>query len=325
MKNNLLLVDGSSLLYTQYFATLPAILKDNDDPTYYHLLKKNRYGVYCNALPGFFRVIGGVMQSVKATGLAVAIDTGYHSFRKKAYPDYKANRPPKPYPLVMQADILLTGLKTIGIPVYTSDVFEGDDIIATITDKDKLVYDTVTIITSDCDYYQLVGKNVFLAKYIPVETKRVRMESMGVPRLHGNYFFWNESLVKSDFRVRPDQITDYKALAGDSSDNIPGVKGIGRDTAVKILSEFNHVEDLYQMVDQADSESVIRRLQLAGVYSARKIYHSLSADYAKADCLKAKKLATMYTNVQVGDISMRALQVHVNKDRYQQFAQEFMM
>ena len=323
MKQNLLLIDGSALLSIQYHATLPDELKKGDDPKFYPLIRKNKYGVYNNAIAGFFRVFGEMIKVTKATAAAVTFDIGTETLRKQACPTYKANRSERPYPLKMQTDILRTSLREIGVPVYTSDLYEGDDVIATIADKMKKSFDNICILTGDRDYFQLVGNNIMFAMYIPSGRKQDALEADKAFRLYGNYFLYDLRRVHKDMGVFPWQVPDFKALAGDTSDNIPGVKGIGDKSADSLLSVYKTVEDVFTAMDGMTEEEFLTVLKNAGISRPGGVYNALKADDAKESSSQAKKLATMYRNVPVGTLSPELLQLHIDKDKYNAFMEAF--
>ena len=195
MQNKLVIIDGNSLFYRSFYA-LP--------------LLSNANGEYSNAVYGFAIQIAKIIQEIKPTHIAVAFDAGKHTFRNDLYSGYKATRKPMPSELRSQIEPLKHMLKLMNIHFCEQVGVEGDDIVGTLA---KRFSDTETIIvTADRDTLQLIDK-----------TTKVYFTKKGTSEL----YIVDEAVLKQDYGVLPDQIVDLKALQGDTSDNIPGVAGIG--------------------------------------------------------------------------------------------------
>ena len=218
MANKLVIIDGNSLFYRSFYA-LP--------------LLSNANGEYSNAVYGFAVQIVRIINELKPTHMAVAFDAGKHTFRNDMYDGYKANRKPMPPELRSQIEPLKKMLKIMNIDYVEKLGFEGDDVVGTLAKK---FADTETIIvTADRDTLQLIDG-----------TTKVFFTKKGTTELYEV----DEDVLAHDYGVKPLQIIDLKALQGDSSDNIPGVAGIGEKTAVKLLQEYGSVEGVYDNIDK---------------------------------------------------------------------------
>ncbi|KAF1682972.1 DNA polymerase I [Veillonella sp. R32] len=215
----LMIIDGSSLLYRAFFALPPL---------------SNALGVPTNAVYGFLTMLVKLYNDLHPDYVAVAFDKGKETFRTELYADYKGNRPNAPDDLRPQFGLIREVLEALGISVIEQEGYEGDDIIGSLSkklgNKDTAVY----IITGDRDSLQLVDEysTVFLTKKGISDMLEVRPNTMA-----------------DEYGYGPDQVIDMKALMGDSSDNIPGVPGVGEKTALKLLSEYGTLEGVYENIE----------------------------------------------------------------------------
>lgn len=294
--NRLLIIDGNAMLNVFYFASLPEELKKEDNPELYGLIDQNQFGIYRNAIIPFLQMMETMTERTRSTHIAVVFDTGVDSFRKRAYPGYKATRQPKQYPLQEQIFFLKDSLKRAGVSVYTSQHFEGDDLAASIAAQEKANYSAVFIVTTDHDYFQLAGGNVWIALYVP-QGKGIEKYPAAVC-IYNNYFWISESTVVSSTGIRPEQIPDMKGLCGDRSDNIPGVKGVG-NMVIPVLRNYGTVENLYGVLESCDEDAMVNSFRLLGVKQPGRLYKALTADHAKGSALFCKKLATMQKNLDL--------------------------
>ncbi|HEX5137488.1 MAG TPA: 5'-3' exonuclease H3TH domain-containing protein [Planctomycetota bacterium] len=203
------LVDASPYIF-RAFHTLPETIRDPE-------------GRPTNAVHGFLDFLLKLIREEDVTHVAVCFDFDLvKSYRQAIFPDYKANRPAPPAPLVSQLGICREAAEAVGARTFVADGYEADDLIATLL---KRLRSPAVIVTGDKDLAQLVTDDVTLldyardARYGPAE-------------------------VRDKFGVRPDQVADLLALAGDAVDNVPGVKGVGRKTAANLLQRFAHVEEI---------------------------------------------------------------------------------
>ena len=245
---NLILVDGNNLLFRSYYAT-----------AYNGNFMKNSKNFPTNALFGFTNMINKIINEEKPTHIIVAFDKG-KTFRHEKYEYYKAGRSQMPDELKVQFPIAKQLLTLMGIKYYEIDNYEADDIIGTFSafcEKDENF--TGTIISSDKDLLQLISKTVDIKL---LKTK--------------DYIRYNEENFKEEYGINPINIIDLKALMGDPSDNIKGVKGIGEKTALKLLQEYKTLEGIYENIESIngktkekllnDKENAFNSYELATIY-----------------------------------------------------------
>ena len=212
----LLLVDGHALIHRAYFAIPPFKTKD---------------GFPTNAIYGFFMILQKSINDFKPHYLVILYDTPKPTFRNKLYKNYQIHRPKSQDNMIIQIPKLKEILNKGKIFQLEKEGFEADDLIGTITTSENKNDLKKIILTGDKDIFQLVNENTF------VMTPQIGF-SKGL-------LFDKEEVIKK-LKVQPIQIPDYKALAGDPSDNYPGAKGIGPKTAEKLINEFISIENLYQ-------------------------------------------------------------------------------
>ena len=227
MVKKLILVDGNNLMFRRYYAT-----------AYTGNMMKNSKGVPTNALFGFVSMINKIISEEQPTYMAVAFDIG-KNFRKEEYDFYKEGRIDTPEELKIQMPIARDILDKMGIKHFELAPYEADDIVGTIvkmTEEDKDF--ASLIVSSDKDLLQLISD----------ETEVKLLKQSGFIRYN------HESFV-ADYGIEPIRMIDLKALMGDSSDNIPGVKGIGEKTALKLLQEYGSLENLYLNIDKISGKT----------------------------------------------------------------------
>lgn len=267
-EKKLVLIDGHAMLYRAWFA-FPQSLTTRD-------------GRMINAVYGFTRTLLTVIQDMKPEYLVVSFDVG-RTFRHDMYKDYKAHREKMPDELKEQEPITYTVVETLNVPVFTKVGYEADDVIGTlakqasgqksnlksqISNKEQRQILNTIIVTGDKDTLQLVDDSGQVKVYMPGRGAKGPV-------------LYNEAAVVNDLGVTAKQIPDYKGLAGDSSDNIPGVHGIGKVTAVKLLKDYKSLEGIYDHLD--DIGGVVGRKLRDGKESA----------------FESKKLATIVTDVPI--------------------------
>ena len=224
--NTLLIVDGHAMIHRAFHA-LPPMTSTNGTPT--------------NAVYGFFNMLYKAIEDFKPTHLVVTFDTPVPTFRKELLAEYQSLRPALPEELVIQFSIIKELLTADGIPCLEKGGFEADDVIGTIATKYKGTDMNVFILTGDKDILQLVQPHV------SVILPKVGLSQVAV---------MDPSAVLEKMGVPPKQIPDYKALAGDSSDNYGGVKGLGPKTAIKLLQQFESIENMYLHIDDVENEKL---------------------------------------------------------------------
>ena len=255
----LLVIDGSSLLSTQFFGNMPRELLFEKDPEkkkkYYNKIMQTTKGVYTNAVFGFLRTLFSIVENQKPTYLAVTWDLTRDTFRRELYADYKANRTETMEPLKDQFKLMQDVLKRIGVKEYMSMEFEADDFSGSLSTKfSKDV--PVAIMTKDRDYLQLVNEKVSLWLIANDQKKAneyfakydFKKDSLNIP---DKTIYMDLDHVSKEYGVEPGSIASLKGLQGDSSDNIKGVPGIGEKTAVALIAHYKSVDALYEAVNAA--------------------------------------------------------------------------
>ena len=266
----LLLIDGNSLIFRAYYATAQG-----------EIMKTSK-GVYTNALYGFANLLNKAIKVIEPTHCAVAFDKGSHTFRKKMYEDYKAGRPETPQELKSQIPLVKEMLDVYNIKYIEDDDFEADDLIGSMSRK----YDIDSVIlSSDKDMYQLINDKVHVCSMKKGLSDFVEMD---------------EWVLEAEWSLKPFQIIEYKALAGDNSDNIKGIAGIGDKTAKKLLNEYGSCEGIYQHLD--DLKPKMRE----------------KFENGKEDCLLSKTLATIKTDVPI-PFELDELELDIDKSKCNSF------
>ncbi len=225
------LIDGYSLLYRAFYALPQSIATTSGLPT--------------NALYGFTSMVLKLLGSEEEVGIGVVWDGGKPAFRMEIFPEYKAQRTSMPEELKVQLDHLDQILEAMNIPAIRAEGFEADDALATLSKRIPEGVELM-IVTGDQDAMQLVDGNV-----------KVLRTTRGVSETKA----YGRDDVIEEYGVTPEQIPDYKALVGDPSDNIPGVKGIGPKGAANLLKEYGTVENLYENLDKISAKGTRKKLE----------------------------------------------------------------
>ena len=219
----LVLIDGHALVYRAYFA-LPSTMATSQ-------------GELTNAVFGFASMLLKVLQDEQPEYLAVTFDVG-RTFRHDDYAEYKANRAEMPDDLRMQFRRIDQFLETLDIPSYSAKGYEADDVLAALAEQAEGQGLQSLIVTGDTDTFQLVGPSV-------------RVLAPG--RSFSDTIVYDEKRIRERYGLEPVQLIDYKALVGDTSDNVPGVRGVGAKTATRLLQEYGSVEVIYEHLDEVSS------------------------------------------------------------------------
>ncbi|MBE9118090.1 DNA polymerase I [Lusitaniella coriacea LEGE 07157] len=229
----LVIIDGHSLAFRSYFA----FAKGRDGGL------RTANGTPTNICFGFLKSLLQVMQAEHPQMLAVAFDLQEPTFRHKADATYKADRPEAPEDFAPDMKNLQRLLAALNLPVLTATGYEADDVLATLTKQGSEAGCRVKIASGDRDLFQLVddGKKVSVLYF---DKNAIRGSNIaGITE-------FDEEAVVQKLGIKPEQVVDYKALCGDKSDNIPGVRGIGEKTAVKLLIEYPTLGDIYQNIEK---------------------------------------------------------------------------
>ena len=232
MSKTLILIDGHALAYRQFFALERTGMKNSENqPTW--------------AVYGFFKAIFDLLAKIHPDYIAVAFDVGRRTFRTEKFEEYKANREAMPDTMRSQLGIICEGLKAFDIPIITKEGFEADDVIGTISKNASDKGHNTLILTGDQDSFQLIDKEGTVKVLIPSKGELIEYD-------------WNK--VYEKLGVYPDQVIDYKGLRGDTSDNIPGIRGIGEKTAQKLLNRYKHLEDVLADCDNIPEKAVQKKI-----------------------------------------------------------------
>lgn len=258
----LILIDSNALIHRSFHAIPPLT---------------TRKGELVNAVYGFASVLLRVIKELSPDYIAAAFDLAAPTFRHIEYDGYKAKRVKAPDELYEQIPRTKEVLKAFNIPVFEKEGFEADDIIGTIAKKIGKKGVEVLIITGDLDTLQLIDKNIRV--YTP---KKGLIDTI----------IYGEKEVEERYGLKVSQMIDYKALRGDPSDNIPGVKGIGEKGACNLLKEFGTLENLYKKLDKLTEKQIIDSPALS-----KNVVEKLKTN--KQMAFFSKKLVTIHLKVPI--------------------------
>ena len=256
----IILVDGNNLLFRSFYAT-----------AYSGVIMKNSKGFPTNALYGFINMMNKIIKEENPSYIMVAFDKG-KTFRHDKYEEYKAGRSETPDELKLQFPKAKEVLEAMGIKYYETDNYEADDIIGTLAkivdEEDEFI---ATIVSSDKDLLQLISDEVTVK--LLKQTGHIMM---------------TRDEFKNTYQVEPIRMIDLKALMGDSSDHIPGVKGIGEKTAISLISKYGSLDELYNNIDSVSGKTKEKLLadkdNAYMSYDLATIYREVPLDFALDDC-----------------------------------------
>lgn len=231
MADTFLIIDGHALIYRAFHAFPKTLMTSS--------------GQLTNAVYGFTRILLKSIQDFDPEYLVVAFDHKEKTFRHEKFKDYKAHRPLMPDELISQIDIIFNVVKSLNIPTFQIAGFEADDLIGTLTLLNEPKGIENLVVTGDKDMFQLVTDQTHV--FIP-----------GRGRFSVDKEYTPDAVLKK-MKVRVDQIVDLKALMGDSSDNIPGVKGVGPKTATNLLNEFDTLEQVYEALEAGADHPLFKK------------------------------------------------------------------
>jgi DNA polymerase-1 len=262
------LLDTFGLLFKSYYALPPL---------------QNRDGFPTGVITGFFKTLLFYKKNIDIANLVFVYEGGGENFRKDLSKDYKKDRGETPDDFRLQFEVLKDLIAKMGFKSFSVDGFEADDVIATLSEKLSKSGKEVAIISADKDFNQLINENITI--YKPDKLQRFGREE-----------------VFEKFGVYPEQFIDYQALVGDSVDGVSGVRGIGKVTASKLLSEFETLENIYNNLDQTSKGN------------AKKL------ETGREDAIKSKELVTLKKDL---DISIENLQ-NIKKEPFLNIVQELL-
>lgn len=267
----LLIIDGSSMLVTAFYGNAPAGMKMAKTPEekerFYPMLLQTKNGVFTNAVYTLLSMVIKIIRIQRPSHIAFVFDESREELkRKQVFPGYKANRGDFPAPLSQQFETAKTALSNMGFFVISRRGVEADDLAGSMVDMfEKEI--PISLLTKDADYLQMVSPYVTVWKMQTDKQKanELRGQYELVDNVPGNCFEYNEYLVLREMGIMPKQIPDLKGLAGDTSDNIPGVRGISEKTATALLQEYGTIEKLYEAVHSTDAEELKKRWKEIGI------------------------------------------------------------
>lgn len=227
-----IIIDGSSLMYRAFFA-LPLLTSSE--------------GIYTSAIMGFSNMLGKILTDYKPDCIAVAFDKSRKTFRTDMYEEYKGQREKTPDELKSQIPLLQEFLEALGIAFIEKDNYEADDIIGTLAKKSAAKGYEALIVTGDKDALQLIAPQI-----------KVMLTKRGIMDMQ----VFDEAAFEEKYAgLKPQKLIDIKALMGDSSDNIPGVPGIGEKTALKLLTQFGDLENLLGNIENVSGKKLKEKLE----------------------------------------------------------------
>ena len=233
MSRTLYVIDGFALIFRAYYAFINRPLL-------------NSRGENTSAVFGFFRMVFKLIRDFAPQDLVIAMDAKGKTFRHEMYGEYKANRFKAPEDLTAQIPWIIELIEKMGIPSISVEGFEADDIMATLAIRCREKGYACRIFSGDKDILQLIGDGV---------------EVLATPRGSQEIVSTTPEMVLEKFGVKPEQVADYLALVGDSSDNVPGVKGIGAKGAAKLLAEYGDIPSIYKNLEQVKPEGTRKKLE----------------------------------------------------------------
>ena len=220
----LVLIDGNSIINRAFYGVMNNRLLMTED------------GTYTNAIYGFLAILFKITEDINPEYLVVAFDLKAPTFRHKMYEGYKANRKGMPNELAMQMPILKDILRAMNIKVIEKEGYEADDILGTLAKWGQKENLDVTILTGDRDSFQLVDKNI-----------RVRIPHTSQGKTETDEYTVEKIIEK--YGLPPKSLIEVKGLAGDSSDNIPGIPGVGEKTAINLVKQYKNIEEIYKNIN----------------------------------------------------------------------------
>ena len=275
----MLLVDGNSLLFRAYYATA------------YGSIMRSKDGTPTNALFALANMLNKVIDNVKPDYALIAFDTDKKTFRHEEYGDYKAGRKPAPDELVIQFPLAREMVSKMGLKCYELAGYEADDIVATMAKIGEENDCKVEVFSSDKDLFQLIS-----------DKTTVNVPKKGT----SDILEVTPSVCKSEYGLHPYQVTDYKGIFGDTSDNIKGIKGIGEKGALKLLEEYDSLEGIYENIDKITGKLKEKLIE------------------GKEDGFRSKQIATIYRDVPL-DFTIEDIKYYGIKDSLIEFYQKYDM
>ena len=266
----IIITDSNSIIHRAFHALPPLTTKD---------------GELVSVVYGFFSAFLKAVQDFNPDFIATCFDLPFPTFRHKKFKEYKANRTPTPKELYQQIPIVKRLLKILEVPVFEKKGFEADDLIGTVGELVKKHNSSIEVIvlSGDLDLLQLVDENIKV--YILKKGK-------------DNSLLYDKELVKEKYLgLSPSQLVDFRALRGDPSDNIPGVSGVGEKTTIKLLNQFQNIENLYNCLECGKSIGINEKMKERLIQQKKKAFLSQYLARIKKDI----PIKIDYKNLEWGD------------------------
>lgn len=255
---NFLVIDGNSIMNRAFYGVMHGKMLSTKD------------GIYTNALYGFLNIYFMVLEKINFDYSAVAFDLNAPTFRHKMFDKYKAGRKAMPDELKTQMPIIKDILNAMNIPIFEIEGFEADDILGTVAESNQKKDIKTYILTGDRDSFQLISDKTY-----------VIIPTTGFGKTE--YNIYDPKMLMENYQILPYQVIEMKAIMGDSSDNIPGVRGIGEKTATLLINKYQNIDNIYKNIDSLEV--------------GNKIKQNLAED--KEIAYKSKELATIKKDVPI--------------------------
>lgn len=261
-KKNLFIVDGHALAYRAHYALINQHLQNKDgEPT--------------ETLFGFFRMLAKLLYDWQPDSLLIVFDPPEKNFRHELFPEYKATRKKTPDELKTQIEQIKTILPQAGFPVLIPQKAEADDLIASIVGAKEKDYQEIFLVSGDKDLFALLSQ----------KTKLLRAK-----KGFSDFLVIDKEYIKENIGITPNMVVDFMAITGDSSDNVPGVKGIGEKGAVKLLDQYKTLDNIYKHLDEIKPAGIQKKLsehkeEAYLSYKLVTLKKDLPVDFSKEDCL----------------------------------------
>lgn len=309
-----LIIDGSSMLSTNYYGTLPTMVlmakTEEERALYYDKIMQTKDGTYTNGVFSSLKQILRIIENQKPEGIAVVFDATRDTFRREIYKEYKGQRSATPIPLKEQFITMENVLSEIGIPVFYNETYEADDFAGAIVKKLEKAGQECVLLSGDKDYYQLVSDKTKLWRIVTSNAKSKYEKVYNInfdeyqKRLNlpmGVFEITPETGIiaeKEVLNLRPEQMVDYLAVVGDKADNIPGVANVGPASIVPLLTEYESLDNIYMIIKAAVHQKKDKELASLWKDKLGVKKNPINALLAKEDDAKlSKRLAAICTDI----------------------------
>lgn len=334
-----IIVDGSSVLTTYYYANLPREIQfaktDEEKKKYYHKIDHDKHGRYTNGIKGAIKMLLQLIKVQNPEGLIVCYDVGRDTFRRKLYPQYKAQRSETPEPLKQQFAYMMDFCEKSNIPCFYSTEYEADDYAGTIAEYLTKMGKEVAVISADKDYYQLVSPNVRLWRLITNPQKQSYEQNFNVKldeywrkkrfpvnlyeTTYGNPILSDGHLIN----LPSDKFIDFLGVCGDSADNIPGVAKVGPKTVLPLLQQYDSMDAVYERIKSIHTpqqkKDFTEECKQMGIRNPMNALLDGEEQYRLS-----RELATIKTDIAV-PMSLARYQLNVDMDTVHSLLNEYQL